>query len=79
MKVRSDFTVIRVQERIVFIVDNDNGLSVTNDAEAVVDHLNDIYPSFRVVYRDTDGNWDELVHVDGVFKRYAPYHGELPL
>ena len=64
--------------RIVWIEDCDGHVSVTNDAEAVCRHLQHDFPGYRIIYRDTDGNWDELVHRDGVFERYAPARDCLP-
>jgi hypothetical protein len=62
----------------IFIIDNDDGRTVTNDAERVVFELWNQYGDRRIVYRDTMGNWDELVHDEGVFKRYAPYKEAAP-
>jgi hypothetical protein len=62
------------EEGIVFIVDTDHGdrPSVTNDAERVVMVLNKQYPGHRILYRDTMGHWDELVHKDGNFLGFKP-------
>ena len=52
---------------VVCIVDSDQGMSVTNAAEAVIAELfkAGVVPAAGpVVYRDTDGRWDQLV-VDG--------------
>lgn len=70
----SDYRVVKVntEQRIVWIVDYDDSRSVTNDAEAVVAALQPEYPGFRVIYRDTDGNWDELKHDGGRFIGFAP-------
>jgi hypothetical protein len=62
----------------VFIVDLDVGKSITNDAENVVEQVAKEYPGHRIIYRDTQGQWDELVHNDGEFVGFAPYHEELP-
>jgi hypothetical protein len=48
--------------------------SVTNGAEAVIHQLALIVPDLakrRVVYRDSDKVWDELVHAGGVFVGFA--------
>lgn len=49
----------------------DNGpyKTVTNDAENVVQFLVDagMGSNDLIVYRDTEGNWDEIVHKDGLF------------
>ena len=63
----------------VFIVDCDEGAcSVTNDAEGVVKYVNGLYPDKRIIYRDSDGRWDELGHVNGVFVDFLPYSGWTP-
>lgn len=52
------------KNNIVFLEDLSNthvGMSITNDAEAVVDNARSIYGnSVRVVYKDSDGEWWEL-------------------
>jgi YD repeat-containing protein len=59
--------------RLVWIVDEDDGaVSVTNDAEAVVAELYQRHPACRFIYRDSMGNWDELLHANGVFAGFAP-------
>ena len=72
---RSTSYVSSVNEtaRIVFLIDDDGDVSVTNDAEAVVAEVNSRYPGYRIVYRDTMFNWDELVHDNGRFTGFAPY------
>lgn len=70
---RSNFSIYRIEDDAVFIVDNDIGMSVTNDAENVVEHLLNIYPNKRIFYRDTEGDWSELVHNNKEFVRFAPY------
>jgi hypothetical protein len=50
---------------VTFLTDECDGcVSVTNDAEEVVRKVLQEF-SGQIVYRDTDGRWDELVH-DGV-------------
>jgi len=68
---RSTYSVRNASTEKVFIVDHDGPLSVTNDAEAVCAELNEEYPGRRIIYRDTDGNWDELVHENGRFIKFA--------
>ena len=65
---------------IFYIADADDGsMSVTNDAEGVVAYYNNyLPPNTRIVYQDTMGNWDELVHDNGVFKDFAPWKGPTP-
>lgn len=70
MTLKSSFSLVKISadpEKIVWIKD-DNGLrSVTNDAERVCRVVNKAYPGHRIIYRDSDGQWDELKHKDGVF------------
>jgi hypothetical protein len=71
MKARFKTTPVSV----VFLEDLCNELgtmSITNDAEAVVEHVLKMYPGHRIFYRDTDGNWDELVHNGKAFCSFAP-------
>lgn len=56
------------------LTDHDGSVSITNDAEAVVAH---VLPqlkaqSDRILYKDTDGNWDELKHNGQEFTGFAP-------
>lgn len=71
---RSDWSIIEIENNIMFIEDLDLGrTSITNDAESVLDHIKDMYhKDMRVVYRDTNGQLDEIVSVDGVvqFKKW---------
>ena len=67
----SSFTITTTIPGAVFLVDNDIGMSVTNDAENVVKNINFNYPNSRIFYRDTERNWDELIHNDGIFLRFA--------
>jgi len=30
------------------------------------------YPGFRIIYRDSMGNWDELCHDGALFTGFAP-------
>lgn len=60
---------------VIHIIDesNDTGsVSVTNDAENVVRAVVDRFGNKRILYTDTMGNVDELVHDNGVFTGFAP-------
>jgi hypothetical protein len=54
-------------EGFVLVEDLGRGMSVTNDAEAVVAALAKKAPiaGRRILYRDSEGRWDEIVHGDG--------------
>ena len=69
------YSIHRITDEIVYIVDNDDGVSVTNSAETVVAELNSGYPNRRVIYRDTMGYWDELVHDNGQFIGFKQAQG----
>lgn len=56
---------------IVWITDDGVGKSVTNDAERVCVELDRRYPGHRIIYRDTDGNWDELIVRNGEFAGFS--------
>jgi len=78
---RASYTVDRVTSnsvlgKMVFIVDNDVGVTITNDAENVVKDVLAKYSNHRIIYRDTDGNWDELLHWNGTFTGFAPYRAK---
>jgi hypothetical protein len=71
---RSSYTVMFASSDVVFIADDDIGMSVTNDAENVCKDVNRAFPGKRIVYRDTDGISNELVHDNGRFIRFDSYN-----
>ena len=87
MQVRSRFyEVDRNREHNIVWIEDDcdaNGnakMSVTNDAENVVAWFRKIYgPAVRVVYRDTDMEWWEIVceptYFDGFKVSFKRWHG----
>jgi hypothetical protein len=77
-KVRCSFGVGADTDTKTFLIDLDSGVTITNDAENLCEFMHYAHPGKRVIYRDTDGLWNELVHVDGKFSNYAPYKEELP-
>lgn len=56
------------------LTDADGSVSITNDAEAVVAHVIPQLdaPSDRILYKDTTGQWDELMHNGQEFTGFAP-------
>lgn len=59
---RSDYDIVRVEHDRIFIIDLDLGhKSVTNDAENVYSELQFFWPGRRIIYRDSQGTWDEIV------------------
>ena len=70
------------KNNIVFIEDMANqtgGMTITNDAEAVVNYYRSIYGNrVRIVYLDTDGEWWEIVWTTGrthTYVAFKPWHG----
>lgn len=77
---QASYRIHAVTPEAVFIVDNDTGRSITNDAEAVTWDVWNRYGNRRIIYRDTDGRWDELLHADGgKFVDFMPYKGMVPI
>lgn len=72
-KLRSMFQVDHIRDDVVYLTDLDVGMSVTNDAENVVEYLYNRFGNKRFVYRDTMGRWDELAHTNGHFTGFLPY------
>lgn len=80
MKPRAHFEIVRFCSDRIYIADkNDGAMSITNDAEAVVAWINERWPGKRIVYRDTEGRWDELKHEDGIFKGFGAWTGYVPI
>ena len=62
------------------IIDENGRTSVTNDAEAVLDYIKKTQgKDTRVVYRDSQGDWAEIVWKDSWLGTIAfrPWHGEV--
>jgi hypothetical protein len=70
------YSLVAKEDGKIWIIDNDDGRSVTNSAEEVVAELIKVHgPGNRIFYRDTDGRWDELKH-DG--KRFVYFAAGAP-
>ncbi len=71
------------KNNIVFIEDMANqtgGMTITNDAEAVVNYYRSLYGNdIRIVYLDTDNEWWEIVWTlerhHGTSVDFKPWHG----
>ena len=76
MTLRAKYRIVKVANNIVWIVDLCSGahpsMSITNDAEDVVEDVLRQAPGHRIVYRDTDGRWDELAHDGKEFTNFVP-------
>ncbi len=56
----------------ILLIDLDQAVTITNDAEAVVlRELEKHGPGKRILYRDTDGIWSELKHDGARFTGFA--------
>ena len=68
---------VSVTNGVVCVIDQGRGKSVTNDAEAVIADLgaNGVdLANQPVIYRDTEGRWDELVVRNGRFSDFRFLH-----
>lgn len=74
MNRRSSYSTVAIDHEFVYIQDCNGPLSVTNDAEVVVAELLKTYPNKRIMYEDSEGNWDELVHNGSHFTDFRPGH-----
>lgn len=76
--VRARYNIVKETAELFAIEDTDTGVSITNDAEAVVYELVNVHKigDKRIVYKDTMGNWDELLHDGDQFTGFAPYRKE---
>ncbi|MGO3701168.1 MULTISPECIES: hypothetical protein [Halomonadaceae] len=72
----ADYSIVAQTDMFVLIADDDVGsVSVTNDAESVVQRVNAEVGSLgsrHLYYVDSSGEIDELVHVGGDFKGFKP-------
>jgi hypothetical protein len=60
-----------VKDGVIWVEDLDQGaMSVTNDAEAVVEHVTRRFGMLPVVYQDSTGLWDGLGHCRGTFTEF---------
>ncbi|BCH12006.1 hypothetical protein MesoLj131c_62640 [Mesorhizobium sp. 131-3-5] len=77
---RSSYSEMAVTQAFVFITDNcrPGSMSVTNDAERVVQECLGIYGERRIIYRDSEGEWAELLHTGIQFRGFAPFEGDIP-
>jgi len=76
---RADYEVVKITDDVIWIADlNLGSISVTNDAENVVADIQRRHADKRIIYRDSDGNWDELKHKGGQFTGFAPARDMVP-
>lgn len=72
---RAKYNVLQSLDHFIIIEDLNQGVSITNDAEAVVKEVVDLYGDKRIRYYDTDGRFDELVHNHSQFVDFIPVTG----
>ena len=79
IRIRCDYEILGTEDGIIFLRDLNFGrMSVTNDAEAVVEHIKFQYGrDARVVYQDSDGSWSEIVWDTKIehTARFLPWYG----
>ena len=77
---RSSYSEMAAMAGFVFITDNcrPGSMSVTNDAANVVQECLSRYGERRIVYRDSQGEWGELLHTGIQFRGFAPYTDHTP-
>lgn len=77
MRRNHSYSVIRLENDKITISDDDlpNTRTVTNSAEQVVEEIYRNYGDIRIIYRDTEGNWAELEHYNGIFLGFLDYVG----
>lgn len=76
---RANYYIVEFRKDRVFIADlGGPHKSITNDAERVVAEVNHAHPGHRIIYKDTEGEWDELLHDKGKFTGFKPYREDHP-
>ncbi len=74
---RYSFTEVRVTDTEVYISDDciPGTVSVTNMAEHVTKLVVKQHGDKRIIYRDSNGSWGELLHDHGNFTGFAEHKG----
>jgi len=88
LKVNSTWAHVEtdIENHIIFIEDisdKTGAMSITNDAENVLEHCRALTGNgWRIVYKDTDGEWWEIVKIYGSTANwfgqtvsFKPWHG----
>lgn len=65
---------LEVQDGVICLEDLQGPRSLTNDVEAVFEDLQrgGVALDGPVIYRDSEGRWEEIRHAEGRFTRFAP-------
>jgi hypothetical protein len=75
LRTRATFELLLTTDTLILLQDCDQGASVTNDAEAVIQAVSTAVGGIgrrRVYYRDTMGRFDELVVEHERFAGFKP-------
>jgi hypothetical protein len=59
--IRASYKVLGSHKNIVFLEDLDGRVTITNDAEAILERFQSLDSKMRVVYKGTDDLWMEIV------------------
>jgi hypothetical protein len=76
---RSKFDTVKITDRVVYLVDLNGPVTITNDAENVYQFMKHQLPNHKVVYQGTDGEWFEILPVItwmGESIGFKPWNGE---
>ena len=74
---KSKFYIAQETDEYIYIIDlGIDTKSVTNDVENVLSFLSEYnnLGNRRLIYWDSDSRIDEIIHENGVFKRFSPGH-----
>jgi len=77
----ASYTIVLENDEYVFLVDNDHGISVTNDAEGVCRKLLSGLSTKRkkrIIYKDTMQRWDEIAHTGFSFSHFQSLRNDDP-
>ncbi len=76
---KSNFAILDITERVIYLEDlNMGGRSMTNDAETVYAWCEHHYPGKKVVYKDSEGAWAQMLkETDSSWIRFKAWHGEV--
>lgn len=64
-----------IEDKVIAVIDLKHGVSVTNGVEAVLKdlhwHMGGLN-GFRIIYRDTNDQWDGIAHRGMIFLGFVP-------
>ncbi len=78
MKLRCRYRFVKINSREVVIRDIgpwSEFMTITNDVEALVEHMYEVHQLFRnqrLFYYDSEDQLDEIIHKQNEFVRFAP-------